>query len=520
MSKITLLFLLLCGIGYSQTWSDDVAAIVYDKCSKCHHSGGIAPFELMSYSDVSGMSSSISAAISSDEMPPWPPDEMYQQYSHSRALTPTQKTTFLNWISNGMPTGTMTNAPAPPVFNSGSILGNGDLTVQIPSYASKAMGGHDDYVCFSIPSGLLQNRTIKAMEVVPGNRQIVHHALIYIDPSASYVTDTVGGDCGGPSGNVTLVGGYTPGSMPMILPSSTSGGLKLGIDIPANSNIVFAMHYPDGSFGMVDSTKVIFHFYPIGETGIRTVSAAPVIQNWTMAIPPEQVVNYTAQYPSTGGIPIDMSILSVFPHMHLLGETIKAYAVNATNDTTKFINIHHWDFHWQDFYYFKHMQKAEAGSVIKGEASFDNTSSNPHNPHSPPQTVYAGFNTTDEMFIVYFHYLPYLPGDELYDIESLTNLSVAEITADQNWQIYPVPFSENITFKPTSLKAGDIVSISIYDTQGRLIKKICERQVITSNSSSFIWNGKSEDGYEVKSGTYFISMNCNGEFSSQTIMKR
>ena len=38
---------------------------------------------------------------------------------------------------------------------------------------------------------------IKAVEIVPGNREIVHHALIYVDPTATSVTDTVGGDCGG-----------------------------------------------------------------------------------------------------------------------------------------------------------------------------------------------------------------------------------------------------------------------------------------------------------------------------------
>ena len=156
------------------------------------------------------------------------------------------------------------------------------------------------------------------------------------------------------------------------------------------------------------------------------------LQNWSLSIPPNQVVDYTAQYPNSGGIPIDISVLSVFPHMHLLGQTIKAYAVDPQGDTVKFVNVPHWDFHWQDFYFFRHIQKAPAGSVIKGEATYDNTVNNEHNPSNPPVWVTAGESTTDEMFMVYFHYLYYQPGDELYDLESMMNVGLTELSNANN----------------------------------------------------------------------------------------
>lgn len=518
MKRISLFILLLSSSTHAQTWSDDVASIVYSKCASCHHTGGIAPFTLMSYGDVSSMSTSIYDAIANNVMPPFPPDQTYQQYSHARALNTNDKNTFLSWLTNGTPEGNPANAPAPPIFNNGSILGAGDLTLQIPTYKSKAQGGHDDYVCFSIPSGLLQNRFVRAMEVVPGNRQIVHHALIYVDPTGSYEGDTIGGDCGGPPQNSSLIGGYTPGSSPMVFPSSSA--LKLGMSIPANSNIVFAMHYPEGSFGETDSTKVIFHFYPLGETGIREVYAAPVLQNWSLVIPPNQQTAFTAQYPPTGGVPTNYSILSVFPHMHLLGKTIKAYAITPQNDTVKFVRVNHWDFHWQDFYFFKHMQKVVTGSYLKAEALYDNTVTNLHNPNNPPILVTAGESTTDEMFLVYFHFLLYQNGDELFDIEEMMNLSITEVLENDDWKTYPVPFSESVHIQPSQVKAGDVVSISIYDYQGRLIRTLCERQKIASGFVEFTWNGLSNDHTEVESGTYFISMNCNGKMSSHPIMKR
>jgi hypothetical protein len=517
MKQLLLVFILVSPSIFAQTWSDNVASIVYDKCSSCHHPGGIAPFSLMSYSEVSPMATAIYDAIATNDMPPWPPDENYQQYSHSRALSSTDKTTFMSWLSNGTPEGNPANAPAPPIFNSGSILGNGDLMLQIPLYQSKAQGGHDDYVCFSLPTGLTQNRYVRAMEIVPGNRGIVHHALIYIDPTGSYQGDTIGGNCGGPPQSSTLIGGYTPGSTPLIFPSAT--GFKLGMSIPANSNLVFAMHYPEGSFGQYDSTKVILHFYPPGETGIREVYAAPVLQNWSLTIPPNQLSSFTAQYPASGGVPTNYSILSVFPHMHLLGKSIRAYAVTPINDTVKFADIPNWDFHWQNFYFFKHLQKVPTGSVLKGEATYDNTVNNIDNPSNPPVLVHAGESTTDEMFLVYFHFLQYQSGDELIDLEGLLSLGMQELIMDDDWKIFPVPFTESVSIKPNQLKKGDLVSLAIYDYQGRLIRTICDKQTISTPFNGFEWDGLSENGAESKAGTYFISMICNGVSSSHPIIK-
>lgn len=515
---VVLASLLMTTVSFAQTWSDDVASIVYNKCATCHHDGGIAPFSLMTYGEVSPMAAAIHDEIVNDNMPPWPPDNNYQQYSHSRALEAAEKATFLAWLSNGTPEGNSANTPPPPVFNSGSILGNGDLTIQIPTYMSKAQGGQDDYVCFSIPANLAQNRVVRAIEIVPGNREIVHHALVYIDVAGTYQTDTVGGDCGGPQ-DATLVGGYTPGASPLVFPSGP--GFKLGMQLPAGSNVVLAMHYPEGSYGMYDSTKVIFHFYPQGEVGIREVFAAPVLQNWSLSLPPNQITSATAQYPFNGGLPTDFSVLSVFPHMHLLGQSIKAYAVDPQGDTVKYVNVPHWDFHWQDFYFFRYAQKTPSGSVIKGEAIYDNTVNNLHNPSNPPVHVFAGESTTDEMFLVYFHYMYYQQGDELYDLESLMNVGLTELSNEKNgnWEVFPVPFTDQVSIDNSDLNAGDIVSLSVYDQQGKLIRVLADQETISTTFNGFVWDGNSNSGKPVMKGTYYLSLNRNGMFSSTVVMK-
>lgn len=511
----------------AQTWSDDLAQIFYDKCSKCHNISGVGPFPLTTFAEASSMASVIYDAVNLNEMPPWPPDNNYQSYVHDRSLSASEKSTMLNWLTNGTPEGDPANTPPPPIFNPGSILGPGDLEVQIPTYMSKALSNGDDYVCFALPSNLATSRTIKSVEIIPGNPEIVHHALIYLDPSGGCVTDTIGGDCAGPtSPTASLVMGYTPGSSPMTLPSASP--LKSGIQFPANSQVVFAMHYPEGSYGQYDSTKVIFHFYPPGETGIRPVYTAPIIQNWSFMLPADQITSVNAQFPSgSGGLTTDYSMLSVFPHMHLLGQEMRVFGIKPNSDTLKMINIPHWDFEWQDFFFYEYIQHAETGTILKAEAKYDNTSANIHNPNNPPINVFPGLNTSDEMFLVYMHYMDYQVGDELINLDSLMNPSsgggtgaLNELGQDELFEVYPNPFQDELNFYSNELTPGDNISMSLYDSQGTLVKKLTQNYVVKQKELHLVWNGKNSFGKNVSPGLYFVSLNINGTFRHQRLIKR
>ena len=142
-------------------------------------------------------------------------------------------------------------------------------------------------------------------------------------------------------------------------------------------------------------------------------------------IPPLQIKpNTISTHHTEFKVPEDISILTVNPHMHLLGKSLKAYALKPNGDTVKIINIPKWDFRWQFFYTFKKMLKIPKGSLIRVEAVFDNTSNNPFNPFDPPQLVgermeYGGssMRATDEMFQFIITYLGYKKGDENISLE-------------------------------------------------------------------------------------------------------
>jgi hypothetical protein len=498
--------------AHSQTWSDDVAAIFYEKCSKCHNPDGVAPFSLVTYSETSPFAAQLADAINNDVMPPWPPNNNFQQYAHDRSLSVTEETTILDWITNGTPEGIPANTPPPPVFPTGALLGAGDLTVQIPTYMSKATATTDDNVCFAVPSGLLVDRKIKSIEIVPGNRAIVHHVLVSIDSLGASVTDTIGGDCGAPSSPSSyLLTGYTPGDTPLQFPSSAP--LKMGFSIQANSQVVFSTHYPAGSGGQYDSTKVIFHFYPPGEPGVREVYSDQIVSNWTMVLPPGEITPVTAQYPPSGGLPIDISLISVIPHMHLLGQDIKVFGIDPLLDTLKLIDLPNWDFEWQGFYYYNYLLRAETGTTVYADGNYNNTTID---------TVFAGSNTTDEMFLVYMHYMLYQTGDEFFNMDSLMTLaSIPELPDESSvFSAYPNPFSGEMNFYSEEVHPGDILTLYIYDNNGKVVRKLIENELISDDQFLLKWDGNNSEGKSVSNGMYHVSVNLNGVFTHQRIVKQ
>ena len=421
MKKLLLILLCLPIIGFGQNpnYSEHIAPIIYNKCLQCHHNGGGAPLSLETYVDAAGNAGIIQHVTSNGEMPPWPPDTLFQNYAYENTLTLDEIAEITDWIAAGVPLGDTSLLPPMPTFSNSSQLGAPDLELQIPTYTSTATATSDDYVCFSIPTGMMQNRKIRAIEVIPGNIQTVHHVLVSIDPFANNSVVTTS-NCMGPQGSVIY--SYAPGSSALVYPGTAN--TSFGVELPLNSSVSLAMHYPAGSAGQVDSTKVRFYFHPQG-TIIREVSNEFLINEGLFGppfyLPPNQITEITGSY---GPTVQDYSLMSVFPHMHLLGKDLICYAVTPSNDTINIVKINNWDFEWQGDYYFEKFLKVPAGSVIYAKGNYDNTPS-PTNPN--PVMVQSGFNTEDEMFVFIFQFLPYQPGDENISIENNTITSTSNI---------------------------------------------------------------------------------------------
>jgi len=501
-------------------WSEDVAAIFYGNCTGCHNPNGIGPFSLIDYNDAVTFSGNISSVVQNGTMPPWTADTTYKRYLHERVLSQSDIDAIVDWVQAGTPQGDLNLAPPPPVFDATGILKDPDLIVKMPVYKSKAVA-NDDYVCIAVPSGLTTERKIKAVEIVPGNRSIVHHVLVFIDAQGTYQSDTVGGNCGGPSSG-DLVTVYAPGGQPTFFPNG--GDFKTGVTMPVGSNVILAMHYPEGTSGMKDSTEVHFFFHPEGETNVREVHADRLVENWSFCIPANTTKELKYAYPSLNGTTsAAISLLSVLPHMHLLGQSMRSYALLPSQDTLPLVSVPQYDFEWQDAYFFKKPQVLPVGSRLYGEGFYDNTSNNPNNPNDPPIQVCAGLNTSDEMFLFYYHYLNYQLGDENVNIDSLMNPIPTGVDrlarVDGRVKVIPNPSADQVTFSIHAEQSGK-AALYIYDQLGHLVNIVLPMgSTLTKGENQLHWNGNNLQGAPVAPGVYHYSLRMEGSVLAGQVVR-
>jgi len=494
-----------------QTVYKDVAPIFYSRCTSCHnqYSHGAS---LLGYTQVLANSSTIQAYLNSGYMPPWHPDTTYTRFVDEHTITQTEKTAILNWIANGAPSGDTTMAPPQPVYNRYQLNGVPNLDLQIPTFVSNASTA-DSHVTFALPTGLTQDQTIRAFEIVAGNPSIVHHVVVSIDTTGTHTSNT-GGSCF-PNQSEILIGGYAPGGVPIVFPGHVP--LKMGVVLKAGSNIMLNIHYPAGTAGQSDSTKIRIYFYPTGTTGIRNVKLFKVKSN-SLNLPADSITTCTAQCTVTGpsGSP-PLSFFSSFPHSHHLCKRILSYA-STSSDTIPLIRINNWDFDFQQYYTYKKMVKITLGHIVHSKHVYDNTSQNTDNPNSPPINVYFGQSSSDEMLIDQFQYISYKAGDEFINVDSLLNTDSLLATSikttklfssDLNYTAFPNPFEQNITIKYT-LDTPAKITVDIYNINGILVRSLLnEYEGVGTYETS--WNGKNKEGQKLSSGNYFYIIRVDGK---------
>ncbi|HLP33388.1 MAG TPA: T9SS type A sorting domain-containing protein [Bacteroidia bacterium] len=458
--------------AHNPTWTDGIACIVYTHCTSCHNQNGIAPFSLMAYNDVFQNRFSIAASIQSKSMPPFPANQNKRKYAHANTLSKHEIDEIVDWVNNFAPLGDANNVPTPPTYSSGYQIINPDFVGQIPTYTVSS--NNDVYRMFVIPVNNSTQQTIQSIEVYPGNREIVHHALVFQDtsliPLTSDQNDSLPGYYafgGTGSSSSKLLTVYTPGQGVFnFVPG-------FGAVLLPNSYIVIQMHYPGGVSGQVDSTQVRLKYGSSSLRNVTTIAAlnhSSTLTNGPLFIPANTVKTFYCEVNNAA----NRTLTGIMPHMHLIGKSIKAYCVTPANDTIHLIDIPEWDFHWQYFYQFQKPILLPAGSVVYGEATYDNTTNNQHNPNNPPQDVNVGEGTEDEMFLIYMNLSSHLPGDTNIIVDTLSHYPHDEscfLTTGINdyslinVDIYPNPTSDLIRLE--GIKTTYLATI--YTSEGKVV---------------------------------------------------
>jgi hypothetical protein len=110
-------------------------------------------------------------------------------------------------------------------------------------------------------------------------------------------------------------------------------------------------------------------------------------------------------------LPTDVTLISLLPHMHLIGKEMKLTATFPDGNQQSLIWIKDWNFYWQDNYVYREPVRLPAGTKIDVFCSYDNSTNNPLNPSHPPKRVFFGNGSTDEMCFGIFQLIVDKPNE-------------------------------------------------------------------------------------------------------------
>ncbi|MFM7054483.1 MAG: hypothetical protein ACKOX7_07065, partial [Bacteroidota bacterium] len=402
--------------------------------------GEAGPFALITYEDVRSKAKTIAKVVSKGLMPPWPADTTYSRFVGEKVLPVHQKQMLLDWIAQGCQEGDPKLKPKAPTFPSYSRFGVPDAVIKISQPIEIPGDNRDRFLVVKMPYELEHDTFVSIIEYVPGNRRLSHHVnghmVHYAESGKRNVFDgplAVDRDEAG-----TLDSSYRAikllnddGTYPLLVPSAFNylpgvevqqypegiGGYRIS---RKGVMLLRDVHYGPSAKNDVDTPRINLFFAPkppdrpLLETQLGTLGISDIVP--ALVIPPDTVMRFTTR----ATIRQDISLVTINPHMHLLGKSFWAYAIKPNGDTIPLIRIPRWDFRWQYFYTFPKMLRIPSGSTVVAEGVFDNTTSNPNNPFNPPKEI-SGTNgsmrTTDEMFQLIMNFLPYEPGDEMLNLD-------------------------------------------------------------------------------------------------------
>jgi peroxiredoxin len=374
-------------IGATVTYSNQIARILQARCVECHRPGDIAPFSLMKYDEVAGWAETIAEVVSEERMPPWHASPKHGKFAGDRRLSDQEKSLISQWVKAGAPEGDPAELPPEPKFatTGWQLPQEPDLVVPMSEKPFVVPAtGTIKYQFFTADPGLTEDKWVRAIEVRPGNRAVVHHVLVFAATGNARERIEEGGTNG-------FFAAYVPGLRAAEYPSGMARRL------PAGSRLVFQLHYtPNGSPQMDLSEVGMVFAEPDSITQeIRTVSA---VQR-KIEIPPH-ADNHMLEATSASATP-GTRLMAFMPHMHLRGKAFSYEAIFADGQRELLLDIPRYDFNWQTRYVLAEPREVPPGTRLHAVAHYDNSGQNLNNP-DPSKTIRWGSQTWEEMMIGYF----------------------------------------------------------------------------------------------------------------------
>ena len=380
------------------TYYKDVLPVLQKHCQGCHRPGEAAPMSFLTYASTRPWAKSMRAAVLQKRMPPWFADADHGKFSNDPSLTAAERDAIVRWADEGSAEGDPKSAPPPVAFLDGWNIGKPDHVISMPEDYKVPADGVIEYQHIIVPTGFTEDKWVKAVEIRPGNRSVVHHIIAFVRPPGSRWLRNV--EPGKPVTDRDRLTGLPVDEMPEFLLSYTPGRPAAGLAdgqarlIKAGSDIVFQLHYTTNGKAATDRSKVgmIFAKQPPRER----VATLPVA-NRTFAIPPG-APNHRVD--AVANILQPARLQRLIPHMHLRGKAFEVSLLQPGKDPRVLLRVPRYDFRWQNAYTLAEPIALHPGDKIAVSGWFDNSPNNPNNP-DPKAEVRWGDQSWEEMMLNY-----------------------------------------------------------------------------------------------------------------------
>ncbi|MFN0126950.1 MAG: hypothetical protein ACKV19_09745 [Verrucomicrobiales bacterium] len=378
------------------TFHNRISRLMQTHCQQCHHQGGLGPFPLETFADVTRQAGMIRRMVRNDLMPPWfaaaPPVGHPTPWANDRSLPADDKAALLAWLDGDRPEGDPAEAPLPVTWPADWTIRTPHAVFQVPQPIPVKAEGTMPYHNVIVETHLTEDRWVQAWEVLPTARPVVHHVLIWArDPAAPAGKNREDDESG-------FFAAYVPGNNSAVYQPG------LAKKLPAGSRLRFQIHYTPNGTATHDQVRVGIVFAP--EPPLHAVEVA------TIAQPRLSIPAGASAHPESASIPVpaDVRLIGLFPHMHVRGKAFRYEVLSADGTARTLLHVPRYDFNWQLGYQFAEPPVVPAGHRLRAIGWFDNSADNPHNP-DPARTVPWGPQTEDEMMIGYAEY--YVPSQPL-----------------------------------------------------------------------------------------------------------
>jgi len=388
------------------TFNKQIAPILFANCAVCHHTGGAGPFSLLEFQEVRKRASQIVTVTESRYMPPWLPEPGYGEFADARGLSDEQIKTLRQWVEQGMIEGDIKDLPPAPKFNEAWQMGQPDLVIKMPRPYTLPAGTTDVFRNFVIPIPITKTRYVKAVELLPGDKKIFHHANILIDRTgASRRRDEQDSEVGFGGMDVAIEAEsfdpdshflfWKPGSAPWVEPEEMAWPAGPGTDLVLNLHM-----QPSGK---PETIQPQIGLYFTDQAPAKFPMLLQLEHDGAIDIPPGKKDFVIADEFT---LPVDVDALAIYPHAHYIGKDLQALATLPDGTKKPLIRIKDWDLNWQAVYRYERPIFLPKGTVISMRFTYDNSDGNPRNPNRPPKRVVAGDKATDEMGHLWLQVLP------------------------------------------------------------------------------------------------------------------